>query len=381
MKPSGRYPAIELNDETMREGMQIESADISVEDKVRLIDALSETGLTNIFVGSFVSPRYTPQMASVEELMRRFTPRPGVSYKALALNQRGLDRAAAYTPPLAPRPVSPRLMVHLCDTFVRRNTNQSQAQEIGRWATVVELAQAAGIAEAGLGLNAAWGSNFEGEFTSEQRMAMLARQHGMWTDAGIAVKSVWLGDPMSWCRPDVVEDQLADIISTWPDIDYFYLHLHNARGLALPSMYAALRVLTPEHTLGIDSTLGGIGGCPYCGNGRATGMAATEDLVAMLDGMGYDTGVDMDKLIRAVWLLEDVLGRQTLGHVSKAGPRPSPEHLYDPNLPFIETFEQAKHFLIGTAAYEDGDVIRPWSVPIPSPSLPGLNLAHSPVSG
>ncbi|HSQ05845.1 MAG TPA: hypothetical protein VLN59_17535, partial [Burkholderiales bacterium] len=115
----------------------------------------------------------------------------------------------------------------------------------------------------------------------------------------------------------------------------------------------------------------GVGGCPYCGNGRATGMMPTEDFMHMLEGMGIETGVDLDKLVECVWLLEKVLGRQAWGHVSRAGPRPmKKERLFSANAPFVETLEQAKHFLYGPKLYEGG--IYPWVEPIKSAYLDRL---------
>ena len=138
------FPRVHLTEECMREGMQIEDAAISIDDKVRLLEALSDTGLEHIVVGSFVSPRYTPQMADVDELLRRFTPRPGVRYSALALNERGRERAASWTPPLSGSGEPPYTLVHLCDTFTRRNTNRSQADEIAAWPDTVAAAVADG---------------------------------------------------------------------------------------------------------------------------------------------------------------------------------------------------------------------------------------------
>ncbi len=189
------YPRVHINEECMREGMQIESVDISIEDKVRLLDALSETGLTSIVVGSFVSPKYTPQMAEIDELMTRFTPQPGVTYSALALNEKGRERAAEFTPPLAKPSGPPMLWCHLCDTFTRRNANVSQEQEIERWPQIVERARERGVREAEIGVNAAFGSNFEGAFTLEQRMEKLRRAHSLWDEAAIPVTRVTIGDP------------------------------------------------------------------------------------------------------------------------------------------------------------------------------------------
>jgi len=363
------HPTVHITEEVMREGMQIESVDISVADKVRLLDALSKTGLKRIMVGSFVSPKYTPQMAQIDEVVTGFHPEPGVTYLALALNRKGAERAAAYMPPLSRDERPPMLFTHLCDTFVRRNANMSQAQEIERWPQIVEGAVRRGATEAGIAVNAAFGSNFEGPFGFEQRMDLLRRQAQAWEDAGIAVTSLLLGDPMGWCMPHVVEEQLVMAREQWPGLRDFYLHLHDARGMALPSIYAALRVLDDGCTLHLDSTAGGIGGCPYCGTGRATGMAATEDLVNMLEQMGIPTGVDLDRLIEAVWLLEEIIGRPTPGHVSKTGPLPTGDARYDANLPLVETFEEARHFRLGPEVVEHG--IRPWREPIPEPATSG----------
>jgi hydroxymethylglutaryl-CoA lyase len=361
------YPNVVLNEEVLREGMQIESVDIPVAAKIRILDALSATGLPQIEIGSFVSPKYTPQMADIEELVSSFTPQPGVRYTAIALNQRGRDQVAAFTPPLSPSLMPLFTYAHLCDTFVRRNANMSQADEMASWPMVIKAAEGQGAPEAGIGIGAAWGSNFEGPFSLEQRMDMLGQQHKLWAETDVPVTWLSLADPMSWCMPHWVEEQLAVVREEWPEIRNIHLHLHDARGMALPSVYAALRTLDQTYTIQLDVTAGGIGGCPYCGNGRATGMAATEDVVHMLNTMGIDTGVDLDKLIEAVDIVEEVIGRAAPGHVAKAGPRPDRAHLYDPNLPLVETHQQATHFKNGTALLVDGT--RPWREPIPAPTL------------
>jgi hydroxymethylglutaryl-CoA lyase len=369
------YPTVSLIEEVMREGMQIESVDIAVEDKIRLLDRLSGTGLKTIVVGSFVSPRYTPQMSRIEEVVAGFHPVPGVDYTSLALNPKGRERAAAFTPPLIPRRGVPTLVVHMCDVFVRRNTNSSQADEIGRWEHVVQGASAQSAKEAGIALGAPWGSNFSGPVAIDESMSMLRRQHKMWDDVRIPVTHIMLLDPMSWCMPHEVEGLLMAVIAEWPEISRFHLHLHNARGMALPSIYAALRVLNDRHALSLDTTAGGIGGCPYCGNGRATGMAATEDVVSMLEAMGIPTGIDLDELIDVVWDLERVIGRTTPGFVSQAGPRPGLDRLYDPNLPFIETHEEARHFKRGRSVTEHQ--LRPWTEPIQGPASSGAPTGPS----
>ena len=197
-------------------------------------------------------------------------------------------------------------------------------------------------------------------------MTLLEYQHGLWEEAGIDVVSCSMGDPMSHCTPAKVEESVSRVKERWPEINHFRLHLHNGRNMAIASAYAAMRVLGPEDTLELDGTIGGFGGCPYCGNGRATGMAPTEDLLHMMDDMGIPTGVDIDKLIDCVWAAERIIGRELYGHVSKAGPRPrTVDKLYDINMPFVETMDQALHFKKGSEVYEGG--IYPYREGITSP--------------
>ena len=365
---AGRYPTVIYTEEGMREGMQIEDANLSVDDKVALLDALSETGLKRIVVGSFVSPRYTPQMERIDEIVQKFTPKEGVTYTALALNQRGIERAREYSPPLTIERGSgrPTLSCHMCDVFARRNTNRTQMQEMEAWAPTIAKAQELSAPEAGIGTNATFGSNFLGDFTVDMVMKFLEKQHNLWDDAGIKVTAASVGDPMGWCHPKKVEEIFYRIKEQWPEIVIFRAHLHNSRGMAVASMYAAITSLGPDDTLNVDGTIGGFGGCPYCGNGRATGMSPTEDVMHMMDGMGIETGVDLDKLIGCVWKVEEMLGRQLWGHVSRTGPRPhDPKDMYDMNAPFIETLEQVTHFKNGPEMYEGQ--IYPWRAPIESP--------------
>jgi hydroxymethylglutaryl-CoA lyase len=348
--------------------MQIEDANIPIDAKAALLDALSETGLKTIVVGSFVSPRYTPQMERIDELLQKFHPKEGVTYTALALNQKGVERAKGYSPPLTIETGSglPTLRVHMCDVFARRNTNRTQMQEMEAWPRVIAAAKEQGATEAGIWTNATFGSNFLGDFTADMAMKFLEKQHELWDEAGIKVTAIGVGDPMGWCHPIKVEEIFGRIKEKWPEVTYFSAHLHNSRGMALPSMYAAIKSLGPEDTLHLEGTIGGLGGCPYCGNGRATGMAATEDAMHMMEGMGIDTGVDLDKLIECVWMLEKIVGRTLWGHVSRTGARPyRAEDLYDMNAPFVETIEQATHFKRGPEVYQG--CIYPWREPINSP--------------
>lgn len=363
--PAPDRPRVILLEEGMREGLQIEASTIPVADKVRLLDALSATGLRNIVVGSFVSPRWTPQMAEIDELVRGFTPVDGVAYTALALNERGVARRAAYVPDrLTLVENRPATRAHLCDVFAQRNTNRTQEQEVAGWADTIAAAVAAGHDQAEIGVGAAWGSNWVGAFSHDQRMELLQRQHDRWTEAGIEVVKVFLADPMGWNLPWQVQEDLTEIRRRWPRVREFHLHLHDTRAMAGISLYTALSCLDETYTVTADTSIGGMAGCPYCGNGRAATLFPTEDFVVMLDALGYRTGVDIDLLIETVVLAEQVVGHPLYGHVSKAGPRVSGERLYPMDLPLIETLEQAQHFRLGEQVYRGAS--SPWKRPITS---------------
>jgi hydroxymethylglutaryl-CoA lyase len=309
-------------------------------------------------------------MKDIEEILAGFTPVEGVEYTAGAPNAKGRQRRAKFIPPLVAesgRRARPTLDVRLSDTFQRRNTNSTMADQIARWPAIVEKAKADGVTEASISLSSVWGCNFEGPFSDDERMAMFERMHKLWDDAGIAVTGIGFSDATSWGMPHVVERNLELVMKRWPELTHFAFHIHNARGTAMAQAYTVLRMLDGNHHVYFDTACGGIGGCPYCGNGQATGMIPTEDLVVMLEEMGISTGVDIVKLVEFCWELERVVGRPLMGHVSQAGwiPRDQSE-LYDPNLPFVERMDQARHFLLGPGAAADGLV--PWREPIPPPT-------------
>lgn len=367
------HPEVVVVEEGMREGMQIESVSIPVEAKVRLLDALSGTGLRHIVVGSFVSPRWVPQMAEIEQVLRGFTPQPGVIYSALTLNARGVERRTAFTPPLTPPDRIGRSLLHLCDVFVRRNTGRATDDELATLQGVVARAAEDGVQEATVAVNAAWGSNWLGQFTEAQREEAIQRQIDAWTNVGVPVTGIYLGDPMSWNTPSAVASQVKRIRDERPAVRNIHLHLHNGRGGALTSAYAALHALTPVHRLIIDSSIGGMGGCPYCGNGRATKMIPTEDLVDLLEGDGIKTGIDLRALIEAAHLAEEVVGHELYGHVSKVGPRPGLSDLYSMDMPLVETIESAQHFHRGPSVYAGNPA--PWKEPVRSPAREKLDEA------
>lgn len=352
------YPEVRLTDETLRDGLQIEREDISVDEKLALLGLLLEAGVKRLMVGASVSAKWSPQMAGTSELVARLRPRQGVEFLALALNERGRAMRRGSTPPLAIDGTA-GTHLHMCDVFMKRNTNMTFEEQERTWQGPIAQAKAIGAHESTIALSAAWGSNWRGAFSQQARMTSLQRQWDAWNAVGIVVTSVSLLDPMGWNTPSAVGADLIEILQRFPSIHTFHLHLHNARGLAMMSAWEALRILDERHVLMLDASVGGIGGCPYCGNGQATGMLPLEDLVQLLTTLGIDVGVDLGKLIDASVYLSSLLGRPLSSQVARNGPLPSAGSMYSEELPVLYTFKEAQHFRLGPSAVQ-ADRPRPW---------------------
>jgi len=347
--------SVAITDDTMREGLQIESPDIPVSEKLRLLDALGETGAKVISIGSFAHPKWTPSMACIDEIAEQFVPKPGIKYTAAVFNKKGFDRADAYYPKLDVRAKGGfSCHVELCDTFSRRNYNRSQAQQLAAIPAMVESAKAAGAEGATVGLGNLFGSNYEGRFSLKQRMDMLEHIVGLWHAGGIPVTKVSFVEAMGWNMPHTVAETLEAISEKYPEVTKFHMHMHNTRGVTIASYYEALKFGVDS----FDTSIGGMGGCPYCGNGRAAGHVPTEDFVDLCQELGIETGYNLDKLIEAAAIAEEVVGHPLWGHISKAGARPTDDRLYPRDMPFVESLAEAAHFRNGSGVYEGQ--LSPW---------------------
>lgn len=346
--------SVTIFDDTMREGLQIESPDIPVEEKLRLLDAISKMGAKTISIGSFAHPKWTPSMACIDEIAERFEPHDGIRYTAAVFNKKGFERAEAYYPKIDVRSRGHGLHVELCDTFARRNYNRTKAEQIASADASAANAAKVGAEYGSVALGNPFGSNFEGPFSLEQRMELLSLLVDKWHKVGVEVRRVSFLDAMGWNMPHTVRETMIAIKDRYPQITEFHMHLHNTRGATLASYYEALVLGARE----FDTSLGGMGGCPYCGNGRAAGHVPTEDFVHLCHEMGVETGYDLDKVIEAACIAEEVVGHPLWGHVSKAGPLPSVEKVYPSDMPFVESLEEAAHFRRGAAVYEGQ--ISPW---------------------
>ncbi|MEM7253088.1 MAG: citramalate synthase [Pseudomonadota bacterium] len=346
--------SVNIFDDTMREGLQIESPDIPVSEKLRLLDAISEMGAKTISIGSFAHPKWTPSMACIDEIADAFEPKPGIEYTAAVFNKRGYDRADGYFPKINVRRRRFATHVELCDTFARRNYNRTQGEMIAAMDASIEAAVEAQAESGNVALGNPFGSNFEGVFSTAKAMELTDLMVGKWKAVGIPVKKVSFLDAMGWNMPHTVRALITAIRDKYPEIETYHMHLHNTRGATIASYYEALQLGATD----FDTSLGGMGGCPYCGNGRAAGHVPTEDFVHLCHEMGIETGYDLAKVIEAACIAEEVVGHPLWGHVSKAGPSPHGESCYPADMPFVESLDEAAHFRQGPSVYEGQ--ISPW---------------------
>ena len=216
---------VTITDDTMREGLQIERPDIPVEQKLRLLDALGETGAKVISIGSFAHPKWTPAMADIEELAERFEPKPGVTYTAAIFNRKGFERADRFYPKIDVRSRGFTTAAEVSDSFARRNYNRTKAQQLASADGIIERARESGAESGTVGIGSPWGCNFEGPFTLAQQLETIGEMVEKWHNGGFEVKKVSISDAMGWNTPHRVKESIVAIRDTWPEVEKFHLHL------------------------------------------------------------------------------------------------------------------------------------------------------------
>jgi hydroxymethylglutaryl-CoA lyase len=293
-----------------RDGLQIEPRILSTDEKLRMIDALADTGLKEIEAGSFVNPKAVPQMADTNELFNALTRREGVRYRALWLNPKGLERALAN----GHVDIDGKLTITASETFIKRNTNRSIDETFEQMPDWIQRYRDAGIAANSLGVMAAFGCNFEGYIPEEKVVGLVARAIQVMADNGSKLEHLSLADTMGWGSPAQMKSLVGKIRDKWPDLQV-KLHLHDTRGCAVANAVAAMEVGVDE----FDSSVGGLGGCPFAGHKGAAGNICTEDLAFACGEMGIETGIDLDALVEAAKLAEELVGHQLPGKVMKGG--------------------------------------------------------------
>ncbi len=293
---------VKIVDVGPRDGLQNEKSPVSAEVKIGLVHRLQDAGVREIEVTSFVSPKWVPQMADNAEVMHGIQRKAGVRYSVLTPNMKGFEAAIA-----ALRNEWPDEIVVFgaaSEAFSQKNINCSIAESIERFAPVVAAAREHGIYVRGA-MSCTVGCPYEGEVAPEAvgRLAGLMR--------GIGVQHLGVADTIGVGTPVKVQRAIEATLQHY-GIDDISGHFHDTYGQALGNTLASLEMGVWQ----FDTSSAGLGGCPYAKG--ATGNVATEDVVYMLQGMGIDTGIDLDKLIDAGVYISQALGREPNSRASKA---------------------------------------------------------------
>ncbi|XXF81391.1 hydroxymethylglutaryl-CoA lyase [Myxococcaceae bacterium GXIMD 01537] len=295
----GSLPShVEVYEVGPRDGLQNELRTLATRDKARLIEALVASGLKRIEVTSFVSPKWIPQLADAEELLRLVGRKPGVVFSALVPNLKGLQRAREAGLEEA------AIFISASEAHSRKNINKTIAEALETSRETVTAALQAGMRVRGY-LSTVWGCPYEGHVPVE-RVVSICREL-----ADMGIYQLSLGDTIGVGTPRQTQEILEALLAHLP-ASKLALHLHDTRGTALAN---ALVGLTAGITT-FDASIGGLGGCPYAPG--AAGNLSTEDLVFMLHGMGIGTGIELDKLVGAGEIAQDLIGRKLSGKYLQA---------------------------------------------------------------
>jgi isopropylmalate/homocitrate/citramalate synthase len=289
---------VRIVDVAPRDGLQNEPKSVPASVKIELIERLQDAGLPAVEATAFVSPKWVPQMADSAEVMAGIRKRAGIAYPVLVPNMRGFEAArAAGAEEVA-------VFGAATETFSRKNINCSIAESLERFAPVVEAAKKQGMRVRGY-ISVVAGCPYEGEVRPAAVAALAGELYGM------GCYEVSLGDTIGVGTPKKIRTVIEAVARKVP-IAKIGGHYHDTYGQALANIYASLEVGLKI----FDSSVAGLGGCPYAKG--ATGNVATEDVVYMLDGLGIDTGVDLEKLFRAGEFICRALGREPASRVARA---------------------------------------------------------------
>jgi hydroxymethylglutaryl-CoA lyase len=281
-----------------RDGLQAEADIVSATDKIALIDRLSQTGLGFIEAASFVSAKWVPQMADATEVMTGIKRRDGVSYPVLTPNLQGYETArdAGAT--------TVAIFGAASETFSRRNINCSIGESLERFRFVTESVERDGLKVRGY-VSCVVGCPYEGRIAPEAVVPVAQKMLDM------GCYEISLGDTIGVGTPGDIR-RLLDMVLKFIPAENLALHCHDTYSQALANILTAL-----DYGISVfDASVGGLGGCPYAPG--ASGNVATEDVLYMLDGMGIETGVDLEAIIDTAWFISGVLGREPRSKVARA---------------------------------------------------------------
>jgi hydroxymethylglutaryl-CoA lyase len=304
--------SIRILEEGPREGFQIEPGSIPTARKIEFIEALSETGLEQITIASFVNPKRVPGMADADAIVAGFRPKPGVKYRALWLNEQGFERAR--TASQGKLTLDSKISIYASERFSLRNNNRTTAQEFDYARSVVRRYKEYGVPVNRASVSSAFGCNFQGDIPIATILGIFQQIFEIAQENDLVLEEISLSDTMAWATPLSIKRTLGAIRDKYPDMR-LNLHLHDTRGLGLANAVAGLEMGVDM----FDACVGGLGGCPFAGHKGAAGNVCTEDLAFMCEEMGIDTGLDLDKLIACARLAEDIVGHPLPGSVMKGG--------------------------------------------------------------
>jgi hydroxymethylglutaryl-CoA lyase len=300
---------VRIHEEGPREGFQIEPGPISTARKVEFIEALAATGIKQIDCVSFVNAAKVPGMADADEVARSIRRSPGVRYTGLWLNTKGLMRALQ-----TPLDIVGAIRLTASETFCIKNTGMDHAKTVAEQRQWLDIYRERKVPVEWGYVMTAFGCNFEGFVPVQRVIQMVDELLGLAQEADVKLKGIYLADTVGWGTPLAMERVIGAVRSRWPELA-LALHLHDTRGTGLANAYAALRLGVAQ----FDSATAGLGGCPFAGHKGAAGNICTEDLVFMCEEMGIETGIDLDKLIEAARLAEDIVGHPLPGKVMRGG--------------------------------------------------------------
>jgi hydroxymethylglutaryl-CoA lyase len=299
-------PRVTVYEVGPRDGLQNEARAVPTEGKLALVRALADAGLTRIEATSFVSPRWIPQLADAAEVTRALPRAPGLSYVVLVPNAKGLERlseALAAAGEGHPQ-VDAAVFLSASETHTKKNINRTIDEAFADLEAVVPAAQARGLRVRGY-VSTMWGCPYEGRVEPARAVAVALRL------LRLGCHQVSLGDTIGVGTPNQTRT-LLDLLLREARPEELALHMHDTRGTALANVLVGLEAgLTT-----FDASIGGLGGCPYAPG--ASGNLATEDLVYMLHGMGYETGIDWKRLVAAGALAQRLVGRPLPGKALQA---------------------------------------------------------------
>ncbi|MBN8897583.1 MAG: hydroxymethylglutaryl-CoA lyase, partial [Rhodospirillales bacterium] len=267
--------------------------------------------LHHIQVCSFVNTRLVPGWADAEAVVTGFTAKPGVHYTPLYFNANGLERALAFADKLT---ITGSISLTASEAFTRKNLNRSHAENVEAMRKQAALHLEKGIAVPRLGVMAAFGCNYQGDITPAQVIATIEDGMRIAAETGAEIRLFSLADTMGWATPVRIERTVGAVRERWPDMT-ISLHLHDTRGLAVANAHAGLKLGVTRY----DSTVGGLGGCPFAGQKGAAGNICTEELVLLCEEMGIATGVDLDALIEVGRMAERIVGHTLPSELIHAG--------------------------------------------------------------